>query len=138
MTTNKKYSGSCLCGDVKYTIEAEAQGFYLCHCQQCRKLTGSAMASNIQLKPTEVTWLSGEDKIKRFDYAGERMFTKVFCINCGSAMPYLNESGSALVIPAGSLDHDIDIDPDVNIFWEDKAHWLESGINARKCEGFDE
>ena len=133
-----KYTGSCLCGEVKYNIEAETQGFYLCHCQQCRKLTGSAMASNIQLKPSEISWVSGEDKVKRFDYPGERMFTKAFCTECGSALPYVNESGTALVIPAGSLDNDIEINPEVNIFWADKATWLEPGLNARKCEAFDD
>ncbi len=134
----KKYTGSCLCGDVKYEVEAEAESFYLCHCQQCRKLTGSAMASNIQLAPADVNWLCGESQIKRFDQPGDRTFTKVFCSNCGSALPYINKSGNSLVIPAGSLDHQIDIAPEVNIFWEDKAEWLELGIEARKCDGFDE
>lgn len=96
------------------------------------------MASNIQLKPTEVSWLAGEENVKRFDFPGDRMFTKVFCKKCGSGLPYINESGTSLVIPAGSLDHDIGFSPDVNIFWGDKAHWLEPGMEARKCDGFDE
>jgi len=130
------FSGSCLCGEIKYSIESEAQDFYICHCQQCRKLTGSAFASNIQLKLTDVNWLCGENLIKRFDYPGERNFTKVFCSKCGSALPYINEKGTALVIPAGSLDQELEITPQTNIFWKDKAEWLEAGINAEKRDGF--
>lgn len=135
---SKIFKGSCLCQAVKYRIESSPKAFYFCHCQQCRKLTGSAMATNIQLEIADINWLSGEDKINRFDHPGDRMFSKVFCKTCGSALPYVNENKTALVIPAGSLDSDLDIAPEVNIFWEDKASWYESGVNARCCEGFDE
>ena len=134
----KKFSGSCLCGEVQYSIEAEVQGFYFCHCKQCRKLTGAPLASNIQLKPTDINWISGKECVKRFDYPGERSFSKAFCTNCGSALPYINESGSALVIPAGSLDHDPGIKPQVNIFWDDRAEWFESGVDAEKHPGFQD
>jgi len=130
------FSGSCLCDKVKYSIDAEVDNFYFCHCKQCRKLTGGPLASNIQLKPTDVNWLSGEDNIKRFDYPGERAFTKAFCKDCGSALPYINEAGTALVIPAGSLDQSPKITPQENIFWDDKAEWFEAGVNAEKHAGF--
>jgi hypothetical protein len=70
-------TGSCLCNRVKYSVAAELQRFYLCHCEQCRKVTGSAFASNIQSAPAEVKWLSGAEYVKRFDYPGDRFFTKV-------------------------------------------------------------
>ena len=77
-------TGSCLCKRVKYSVAAELQQFYFCHCEQCRKVTGSAFASNIQAAPAEVKWLSGAEYVKRFDYPGDRLFTKVFCSECGS------------------------------------------------------
>ena len=72
-------TGSCLCKRVKYSVAAELQQFYFCHCEQCRKVTGSAFASNIQAAPAEVKWLTGAEYVKRFDYPGDRLFTKVFC-----------------------------------------------------------
>jgi len=132
------FSGRCLCGAVQYSVTTEIEDFYFCHCEQCRKITGSAFASNILTKPVNVNWISGSENVKRFDYPGLRTFTKVFCSNCGSGLPFLNEKGSALVIPAGSLDHEPNIKPANNIFWDDKAQWYEDGINAPKCEGFPE
>ena len=32
-----------------------------------------------------------------------------------------------VVIPAGSLDHDISIEPQARIFWESRAEWSCSG-----------
>jgi hypothetical protein len=96
-------TGSCLCKRVKYSVAAELQQFYFCHCEQCRKVTGSAFASNILAAPAEVKWLSGAEYVKRFDYPGDRLFTKVFCSECGSGLPFLNKGGKKLFIPAGSL-----------------------------------
>ncbi|MGA7964636.1 MAG: GFA family protein [Gammaproteobacteria bacterium] len=131
-------TGSCLCKRVKYSIETEPQQFYFCHCEQCRKITGSAFASNILAAPAEVKWLSGEDYVKRFDYQGDRLFTKVFCSECGSGLPFLNKSGKKLFIPAGSLDSEPGMSPEHNIFWGDRSSWYEAGISAPKSEGFVE
>ena len=131
-----KLTGSCLCGQVQYSVTTEIEDFYLCHCQQCRKITGSAFASNIQTKPVDIQWFSGFDKVRRFDYLGKRTFTKVFCSECGSGLPYLNEKGCALIIPAGSLNDEPVLKPKNNIFWADRAQWYETGIDAPKCSGF--
>lgn len=131
-------SGSCLCGSVKFSVTIEIKKFYFCHCEQCRKITGSAFSSNILAKPSKITWVSGSKKIKRFDYPGTKAYSKVFCSECGSALPFLNESGNTLFIPAGSLDSDLEIKPDNNIFWGDKASWYEDGISASKCSEFPE
>jgi hypothetical protein len=135
---NTELKGSCLCGRVKYSISTELQTFYFCHCEQCRKITGSAFASNILAKPAEIQWLSGGENINRFDYPGDRSFTKVFCKVCGSGLPFHNESGTHIFIPAGSLDGDPNIRPEKNIFWGDKSTWYEAGIQAPKCDGFPE
>jgi len=133
MTTLK---GGCLCGEIKYEIDAQLNRFYFCHCEQCRKLTGSAFASNIQAQPTEITWIRGMDNVTRFDYPGKGSYTRVFCTKCGSSLPFINERGNTLYIPAGSLDSDPGILPDTNIFWDDRASWIEEGMNAPTCPGF--
>ena len=127
--------GSCLCGKVSYSVSVEPKKFYFCHCQQCRKRTGSAFASNILAKPTDIEWISGQENVKRFDYPGDRSFTNAFCIECGSRLPFLSKSGS-LNIPAGSLDCDPQVRPDNNIFWEDRSPWYEEGSEAPRTNGY--
>lgn len=119
--TTHHLTGSCLCGQAKYSIEAEVRDFYYCHCSQCRKITGSNCAANILVKRVEVAW-TGDEHLRRFDVPG-RSFTKVFCTTCGSGLPFLNATGDTLIIPAGSLDVPAPGNPREHIFWADKADW---------------
>lgn len=45
------YHGSCLCHKVQYELTGEPFTFFVCHCVNCRKATGSAFMSNGFFKP---------------------------------------------------------------------------------------
>jgi hypothetical protein len=130
-----KISGGCLCGAVKFEVENDFKRFYFCHCQQCRKITGSAHASNLFARPDAITWITGEQHKKQFNYP-DRDFTVVFCSECGSGLPFVTKSGKALLVPAGSLDSEPNIQPNNNIFWAERAAWYDNGKLATTCEGF--
>ncbi len=72
------YFGSCLCGKVKFTVEGDFEDFYLCHCEKCRKDTGSAHAANLFSSTAKLTWLSGKEQIKTFNYRSQGHI-KSFC-----------------------------------------------------------
>jgi hypothetical protein len=130
-------SGSCLCGKVKFECENFFSEFHLCHCIQCQKTTGSAHASNLFTARENITWLSGQDYVRRFDFPG-RSISKAFCTECGSPLPYLSGTGKALVVPAGSLDSNPNIGPQDNIFWLERASWYDEVRDAKHFEGFPE
>jgi hypothetical protein len=117
-----KYLGSCLCGEVTFEIEGDFEGFYLCHCGRCRKDTGSAHAANLFSSTAKLKWLTGQEKSKTFNFRSEGHI-KSFCINCGSALPNIQMNGKLLVVPAGSLDSDINIKPQGHIYYASKANW---------------
>lgn len=117
-----KYHGSCLCGAVTFEVEGEFENFYLCHCERCRKDTGSAHAANLFSSTAKLTLLSGEELVKRFDFRSEGHI-KSFCSICGSALPNLQFDGTLLVVPAGSMDSDIDLRPQGHIFCSHRANW---------------
>lgn len=127
--------GQCFCGQVKYEVENNFKDFYLCHCKQCQRLTGSAFASNIITDPDNIKWLEGREKITEYEHRS-RVFSKSFCSSCGSGVPYINKSGDALVVPAGSLTDDPNIMPKANIFSTEKACWLNEGLQAEAFDGF--
>ncbi len=131
-----RFVGSCLCKVVAYEIEATPKYFYFYHCEQCRKLTGSAHAANILTEPAKVRWLRGGDQIKRYVAPAGRQFTHVFCRESGSGLPFENVSGNTLFIPAGSLDTNVDLDVTRNIFWAEAPNWTRSGLSAKNCPGF--
>lgn len=117
-----KYLGSCLCGEVTFEIEGDFEGFYLCHCGRCRKDTGSAHAANLFSSTAKLKWLTGQEKAKTFNFRSEGHI-KSFCTNCGSALPNIQMNGKLLVVPAGSLDSDINIKPQGHIYYASKANW---------------
>lgn len=118
-------NGSCLCNEVKFTIKGPFQLFALCHCSRCRKSTGSAHASNIFTDADRIRWTTGKDKLHRFDLASAKRFSKAFCKECGSPLPCVSRDGKRLLIPAGCLDGDPDIRPQMRIFCADNAPWYE-------------
>ncbi|MCO6185837.1 GFA family protein [Rhizobium sp. L1K21] len=117
-----KYSGSCLCGHVKFEIEGEFEHFFLCHCSYCQKDTGSAHAANLFSTKAKLTWISGEGSVSTFKLPSTRHH-KSFCSRCGSALPNLQMNGALVVVPAGSLDTKVAIAPDAHIFCHSRADW---------------
>jgi hypothetical protein len=121
--SSEKYSGSCLCGSVKYEISGEFRFFYHCHCGRCRKATGTGHASNVILSPESAEWLEGEDLIGSHKVPDAERFRTVFCKNCGGPLPRVAPDLSIAVIPAGTLDSNPEINPDGHIFGDSKAAW---------------
>ncbi len=120
-----EYTGSCLCRAVSYKVVGEFESFYLCHCGYCRKDTGSAHAANLFSSTARLEWLTGESQVRVFELPNTQ-HVKAFCTSCGSALPSLQMEGGLLVVPAGSLDVELDKSPDGHIFISKKANWDEA------------
>ena len=118
--------GSCLCSSVTYRFHGPEFVFQYCHCSRCRKFTGSAHASNIIVAPEQFEWLSGTELIGRFEPPEAKHFATCFCTRCGSSLPWKSQTGSAMIIPAGTLDEDPGIRPSQSIYWKDRAPWREA------------
>ena len=131
----KKLTGGCLCGAVTFSIEDRLKAFYLCHCKQCRQLTGTAFASNITTDKDNINWDSGHGNVSVFEHSS-REFSKSFCKLCGSALPFINKSKTSLVIPAGSLNEMPEMKPQANIFTDEEARWLSDGVKAESFPAF--
>lgn len=124
----KTSHGSCLFQQIKFEITGDFESFYLCHCKHCQKDTGSAHAANLFSTSAKLTWVSGAAKVKSFNLAGTR-HSRSFCADCGSAMP--SQQGPLLVVPAGSLDSELNKVPNAHLFCASKASW-EKGLEAIK------
>ena len=116
-------SGSCLCRRVGYEISGNLGIFQYCNCSRCRKFTGSAFASNLLVAPEDFRWTGGEEHVGRFELAEARHFATAFCTHCGSSLPWLAQSGRAVVVPAGTLDGDPGIRPFQNLYCASRAVW---------------
>lgn len=115
-------TGSCLCGCITYHVAPPFVQFYHCHCSQCRKSSGTGHATNLYAKISNFSWTSSIEQITRYDLSPRKRFACVFCKICGSKVPYARDE-TLMIIPAGSLNDDLDIKPSVHVFWDSRATW---------------
>jgi hypothetical protein len=118
-----KFTGSCLCGSVRFEIKPPFSAFRYCHCSRCRKASGSAHAANIFVSQGQFAWLAGEASITRFNLPGAQRFSVWFCRDCGTRLPHKIPSRDDYLVPAGILDNDPVKRPENSIFWGSKAPW---------------
>ena len=121
-------TGSCLCGGVRFEI-AEAVGpFELCHCNRCRKVSGSAFAAMIGVRTRDFHFVHGQDLIATYEaplLEAPPPYRASFCRRCGSPVPNPEPAAERFEIPVGLLESDPGRRPDKHIFVELKAPWHE-------------
>jgi hypothetical protein len=121
-------SGSCLCGGVRFELARAVGPFELCHCNRCRKATGSAYAAMIVVRTSDLRYVDGRDLVATYEaplLERPPPYRASFCRRCGSPVPDPEPAGEWLEIPAGSLDGDPGLRPDKHIFVELNAPWHE-------------
>ncbi len=116
--------GSCLCQAIAYEILEPPHWAQNCHCQRCRKIRGTAFATNLFVPLDAIRYTRGTEKLSSYKLPEAERFTHVFCSDCGSSLPFLNVARGMAVVPMGSLDDDPGIAPDAHIFVDSKADWF--------------
>ncbi len=124
--------GSCLCGGVRFEIETAAGPFELCHCNRCKKVSGSAFLAGVYGRTKDFRLTDGKDLIASYDAPILREpppYRAFFCRRCGSPLPNPQPDSEQVEIPAGLLDGDPELKADKHIFVEHKAPWFEIADN---------
>ena len=127
--------GSCLCGGITFEVDKAIGPAEFCHCNRCRKVSGSTTLLTIRAKTEDYRLLSGRELAR--SYAAPVLYEpppyqSTFCSNCGSPVPEPSAKGEFIEIPAGVLDDDPGIRPDKHIFVEFMPQWdaLSDGLPA--------
>jgi hypothetical protein len=116
--------GSCLCGAVRFEVEPPFLRAGHCHCQRCRKHSGSAVCTQVRVLQKQFRLLHGKDSIRVYG-KGEGA-VKAFCIKCGSSLFGGDWPDSDQVsIRMGVFDDDPGIRPQFHTFVDDRAPWDE-------------
>ncbi len=118
------YTGSCLCGEVRYSVVEFEEQIGHCHCSMCRKFHGAAFSTFGSVRLDALTWVAGEEKLKC--YVADNASQRYFCDNCGSSMAFCSEQqkGHSLELALSTLDGDVDLVPDAHIYTDYKANWF--------------
>ena len=80
MTAPESRTGGCLCGAVRFVARLDGQTVGACHCEMCRRWTGSALLS-VALPPDAIDW-QGTGAIATRQTSDWAM--RAWCRDCGS------------------------------------------------------
>ena len=127
-------TGGCLCENVRYKTNAEPLWLCHCHCNRCRKHTGSPIATYVGFPAGTVTWLAAEPTRYRSSADVERSF----CAVCGSAIGFHRVHETSLVV--GSFDAPEAL-PVVDIWtghvwFKDHISWFDTADDWRRFAEF--
>ncbi len=107
-----RFTGGCLCGDVRIAATGQPNRVGICHCLDCRKHHG-ALFYAAAIFPEDVVAVEGEVR----DYEG-----RFFCPRCGSSV--FARSGDEVELHLGSLDAPNQLIPSYEIWAVRRESWL--------------
>lgn len=114
MSTNnqKKITGGCMCGGVRYSVTGPLRNIVACHCEQCRRSSGHFVAATACRQ--EYFHLDKQDSLRW--YSAVPGFRRGFCNACGSSLFFEEAGGPRMSIAAGSLDQPQGLRIEAHIF----------------------
>ncbi|MGJ5620416.1 GFA family protein [Sulfitobacter sp. MF3-043] len=120
----KLTKGGCLCGSIRYEVNAPAISTGYCHCSCCRKFSGSVVNAWTAFPASAVRFLGEEPHY--FD--STPIAKRGFCPKCGASLTYKlvrPRETAYLVLHTSSLDQPEKFAPSVHSGIESKMPWFE-------------
>lgn len=126
------HTGRCECGAVAFEVTGARETISMCHCSQCRRLSGHHWAATNapfdQLTFTEdrgLKWYTSSDWAKRG-----------FCCECGSSLFYRQNGETGIGIAAGCFDTPTGFKAGKHIFTKDKGDYYHIAQDAPHFETY--
>lgn len=122
---SEKYfaTGQCLCGDVKYTIASAPIRMGQCHCDDCRRSSGTGHASNAFFKKEDVN-IEGETSSYDSTTDTGSTITRHFCPKCGSRLYGFNSVAKNMIgIAVGTINESQWFKADFIVYNKSKPKW---------------
>lgn len=122
-----KFSGGCLCGKVRYSVDGDVDAalHLTCFCRDCQQVTGAGHARSLGVDKQYVSW-QGEAQPKIYNItaqSGNRV-ESAFCSDCGAPLYKTTAAAEHLIFfHAGSLD-----EADIDFFQPAQDIWTESRL----------
>lgn len=107
-----RFTGGCLCGNVRIVASGQPNRVGICHCLDCRKHHGALFHASA-IFPQDAVTIEGETR----DYAD-----RYFCPRCGSSV--FSRSPGEIEVHLGSLDAPNQLTPTYELWTIRRESWL--------------
>ncbi len=116
--------GGCLCGNIRYTCEAEPMMMAICHCKNCQKQTSTSFSILVAV-PKGALNIEGELSAYNDQGSSGQAVIRKFCGKCGS--PILSDVAALPTmdfLKAGTLDDTSWLKPEAQLWCDSAQSWL--------------
>lgn len=120
---SQAFTGGCLCGAVRYSCSSEPMMAGHCHCEDCRRSSGTGHCSHL-IVPEAGVQMTGDTRGYERPSDTGHIITRCFCPTCGAAVFSRNSSmPETIALRASSLD-DLEVfKPQMHVYAARAASW---------------
>ena len=123
MSSEGHLTGSCACGSIQIECHGNPVFFFLCHCVDCRKATGSAYAPNIWFSRDTVSITNEPAAHIEKGMSGQETRHE-FCPKCGTQIGMCTDMAAGLRAFRASVFNDLKgLQPVANIWISTRLPW---------------
>jgi hypothetical protein len=115
------YTGSCLCGAVRYQIDGDVERTSKCWCTMCQKQHGAAFGPYANVASDALQFTQGADAITR--YASSPGVERTFCKVCGSNLTWQMDR-ARIGVTLGTFDTPYEGQVTHDLYIASKPGWL--------------
>lgn len=116
-------TGGCLCGDIRYRIDAAPVEALYCHCRTCRHAHGAPVVAWLTVPRAGFTVATGTPVA----YRSSPKAIRCFCGRCGTPLTWEAVANPALVdVSIATLDDPIAVAPAMHLWTENQIAWFDT------------
>ena len=118
-----KKTGGCLCGSVRFEVEGEPISQFLCHCDDCKRQTGSPFSVCVCYE-SQNFYLIKDDHLVGHDMVGDsgNSLCRKFCSKCGAPIFTIADMApDSTFIKMGAFDDPSWVKPTLELYTKDRV-----------------
>ena len=90
----KRLTGGCQCGAVRYVLTAKPEEACVCHCRMCQKASGQPFMAFAKSAPGALTWT----RVTPATFRSSSSVVRGFCQACGTPLAFRYEDNAPYIM----------------------------------------
>ena len=128
--SNAINSGHCYCGAVRFEVSGEPIWIGHCHCESCRRASGSVMTTLASFNTDQVKF-TGTLPVNVANHPTDDGVVRSFCGKCGSPVAY-GPNGNEINLQLGLFNDLLQLKPQKHFYYDEKVDWLKADEHLPK------